>query len=129
MRDPIFEKSDFWGMGKKIDKIKEAIIGDLRASGLYSPCLNIQIESLAGAVLTLRIANADIEKLKTSRAVEKSKYGEKPVPDPAFRIQRDAMAEVSKQMKQLNLTVLDIVGRPEVPGPIDELTAKLDALE
>lgn len=116
-------------MGKKIDKIKGDIVRDLNECGLYSPVLNIQIECLASAILTLRIANKDIEKLTTARSIEKSKYGEKPVPDPAFRIQRDAMSEVSKQMKQLNLTVADVVGKPDVPGPIDELTDKLEEIQ
>lgn len=116
-------------MTHKIKQIKRSIEKSLKNAGIYSPHLDIQLESLASAVLTLRMANDDIEALDSVMTIEKSKYGEKPVMHPAFKVQRDAMAEVSKQMKQLNLTVADLVGNPEKPGPIDDLTDILASIK
>lgn len=112
-----------------VDSIKRSIASDLRKAGLWSPQLSSQVYCLASAVLTLRMANRDIEDLDSVCALEESKYGSKPVEHPAFRTQRGAMAEVTKQLKALKLTVADLVGTPERTGPIDELTDKLLAIK
>lgn len=116
-------------MEADIDKIQRSITRDLKKAGMYSPHLNAQIYCLASAVLTLVMANRDIATLESTRALEESKYGSKPVEDPAFKTQRGAMAEVTKQLRVLKLTVDDLVGAPEKAGPMDDLAEKLLALK
>lgn len=112
-------------MEADIDKIYKGIVRDLKKSGMYSPHLNITIYCLASATLTLVMANNDILKLSSTRALEESKYGSKPMEDPAFKTQRGAMAEVFKWVRILKLTVENLVGVPDQPGPIDDLADKL----
>lgn len=116
-------------MKMTVDSIRRSIQTDLKKAGLWSPQLATQVYCLASAVLALRMSNRDIEGLDSTCGREESKYGSKPVEHPAFRTQRGAMAEVTKQLKILKLTVADLVGTPERTGPIDVLTEKLLAIQ
>lgn len=112
-----------------IKTYKKKIVQTLKDCKIYSPTLMFQVDALASALMSLSKANRDIEELDSCYVTIKSRYGEKMEPHPAFRIQRDAMAEVSKQMKQLCLTVGDVVGKPEARIPLDDLVDAVNNTE
>ncbi len=101
----------------------------LRSAGLYSNTLGIQINSLASALLTLDIANAEIEELDTVLLENETSQGTTRVVHPVFRVQKDAMDQVTRQMKQLGLTTADIVGKPDLPDNGDDVLSKVAAVK
>ena len=105
---------------------KRRIISALRNSGLYDKNLTIQIENLATSLWTLSMCRREMEaedfkviEIKTTRD------GEQPIENPIFKVVARTQADISRQMKQLNLTVKDIVGKPDTPIPLDELDEEM----
>lgn len=101
----------------------------LRSAGLYSDTLAIQINSLASALLTLNIANDVIEELDSVLLENETSQGVTRVVHPVFRVQKDAMDQVTRQMKQLGLTTADIIGKPDIPDAGDEVLTKVNAVK
>ena len=90
------EKTEFY---KK--RIEEVLKGEKR----YNGGLEFQIISLAGSLRTLALANSEIDELEETTVSAISRYGnETIIPHPVFKIQKDAMASVTQQMKSLGLT-------------------------
>ena len=81
----------------------------LKKSGTYNTSLEMQIQSLAGAMRTLELATDEIDKM---------------MPHPVFKIQRDAQASVTRQMKQLQLTTEELT-TDQSSDPLIDLTQKL----
>jgi hypothetical protein len=101
-------------MFKKTADYKKEIKKALENAGKYSKSLEIQIQSLAGALRTLDLANEEIDQLDSTVVTTISRYGnESYAPHPVFKIQKDAQELVTKQMKALGLTA-------------DSLTAAVD---
>lgn len=96
----------------------------LKRAGTYNQSLDFQIESLAGAMRTLELATAEIDTLTTTIVWEETRYGRKMAPHPVFKIQRDAQASVTRQMKQLQLTT-DQLTTDQNSDPLIDLTQKL----
>ena len=96
----------------------------LKRAGTYNQSLDFQIESLAGAMRTLELATAEIDTLHTTIVWEETRYGRKMAPHPVFKIQRDAQASVTRQMKQLQLTT-DQLTTDQSSDPLIDLTQKL----
>ena len=96
----------------------------LKRAGTYNQSLDFQIESLAGAMRTLELATAEIDTLNTTIVWEETRYGRKMAPHPVFKIQRDAQASVTRQMKQLQLTT-DQLTTDQNSDPLIDLTQKL----
>lgn len=111
-------------MNPKITKYRTLIKKALRANFSYTPALDIQILSLASALCTLEMANADIAKLTETTVLEQTRYGSKLAPHPAFKIQRDAQDSVTRQMKALGLRAADITDAGD-SDPLVELTKKI----
>ena len=96
----------------------------LKRAGTYNQSLDFQIESLAGAMRTLELATAEIDTLNTTIVWEETRYGRKMAPHPVFKMQRDAQASVTRQMKQLQLTA-DQLPTDQNSDPLIDLTQKL----
>lgn len=108
---------------------KTRIIRALKGAGRYTPCVGIQIDALATALMVNDKALKQIEKLEDLTITEISRYGEKTVPHPICKIANDAQASITKQMATLGLTVEDIMGEPDLPDAVDELNETLDAID
>ena len=101
------------------------IVKALRKGRRYNAGLEFQIINLAAAMRTHDLAIRDIDELETVTIVESNRNGEKTVPHPAFKVQRDASDSITRQLKILGLTMEDLVGKPDVAGPLDDLDAKV----
>lgn len=115
-------------MALRLQDFKGQVTKALRRAGLWSPALEIQITNLASAMLTLKIANNTIEGLDGVTIENETSQGTTTTVHPVFKIQRDAMDQVNRQMKQLGLTTADIVGKPDIPDAGDELIEKVNAI-
>lgn len=109
-----------------ISSYKARVTKALKSAGTYRPSLGIQITALASALMTLERATQQIEGLDDVTVLEETRYGSKLAPHPAFKIQRDAQEQVTKQMKQLGLTPSALMeGDGDDNDPLIELTQKL----
>lgn len=113
----------------RLQDYKTQVSKALKKAGLYSESLGIQINNLASALLTLRIANDTIETLDSVLLTSSTTQGTTYVVHPAFKVQRDAMDQVTRQMKQLGLTTADVVGKPDIPDAGDALMQKVNAVK
>lgn len=100
------------------------ITAALKKAGTYNQGLTMQIQSLASAMRTLELSSAEIDNLETTIVIEQTRYGSKMAPHPAFKIQRDAQASITRQMKQLGLTT-DQLTTDQSSDPLVDLTQKL----
>ncbi len=105
------------------------IIRALKKTNRYHSGLDFQIINLAAAMRTHDLAINDIDSLDTVTIVESNRNGEKTVPHPAFKVQRDASDSITRQLKILGLTMDDLVGKPEIPGPLDDLDSKMQKFD
>ncbi len=113
----------------KLPYYKGLVTKALREAGVYTEALSIQINSLASALLTLKIANEEIETLDSVILTNTTSQGETHTMHPAFKVQRDAMEQITKQMKQLGLTTSEVVGKPDIPDAGDELIEKVNSIK
>lgn len=121
----IFEKFDFCGMGTKLTKYRGRILRALNRVGGDVIALGPQIETLAGALMSLELANNEIAGLSRVTVEEEGRFGGTTIrPHPAFKIQRDAQDSVTKQLKSLGLTAADIPDNGD-DDPLIELTRRL----
>lgn len=112
-------------MAKKTSDYRKDIERALRSASRYNKSLGAQIESLAGALRTLALANDDIDSLESTTISVISRYGNETLaPHPAFKIQKDAQDSVTRQMKALGLTVEELTGGDD-NDPLIELTANV----
>lgn len=107
-----------------INDYQKAVIRVLKKANVYSAGLGFQIQALAGALHSLEKANAEIEGLTTTTVLEQTRYGSKLAPHPAFKVQRDAMDNITRQLKALGLTAEALGGAVE-DDPLIELTKKV----
>lgn len=112
----------------RLQDCKAQVTKALKAANLYTASLGIQIDSLASALLSLKIANNTIETLDSVLLTNETTQGTTHIVHPAFKVQRDAMDQVTRQMKQLGLTTADVVGKPDIPDAGDELLEKVNSI-
>lgn len=112
-------------MAKSVSDYRTDIIKALKANNRYSKGLDMQIQSLATAMRALEIANADIDGLDCTYVYETTRYGEKMVPHPVFKVAKDAQDLITRQLKALSLTAEDLAGEVE-DDPLVDLTKKLN---
>lgn len=110
---------------KSVAQWRALIEKALKKSNRYNVGLDFQIINLAAAMRTHDLAIKDIDALDTVTLVEMNRNGEKTVPHPAFKVQRDSSDSITRQLKILGLTMADLVGKPDIPGPLDELDEKM----
>lgn len=96
---------------------------------MYSPNLAIQIDNLAASLYQQELCLQEIEAEGfTVIVMKETRDGEQPVENPIFKVMARIQADITRQMKQLKLTVDDIVGVPEQEDAIDRLNAELDGM-
>ena len=96
----------------------------LKKAGMYNTSLTMQVQSLASAMHTLELATEEIDNLKSTTVMERTRYGEKLAPHPAFKVQRDAQISITRQMKQLRLTT-EQLSTDQSSDPLVDLTQRL----
>ena len=84
----------------------------------------MQITSLASAMRNLDMANEQIDGLTETTVYETTRYGEKLAPHPVFKIAKEAQELITRQMKALGLTAVDLSGGVD-DDPLADLTKKL----
>lgn len=91
---------------EKLSSIKNKIKKALKNQGVYSPNLDICIGMAAGSYLAFLHALSDIEDLKTTVVIEKSREGhERKVAHPAYKVLKDTQEMVRKSLRELGLTL------------------------
>ena len=112
---------------KTTDDYCRQITRALRDAGKYSKSLDIQVLSLASALRALAIPNKDIDSLESTTVTVISRYGnEAPAPHPVFKILKDTLDSVTRQMKALGLTAEELEGGDD-NDPLIDLTKKVKA--
>ena len=109
---------------KTVEEHATTVQRAVKSKGADSAALEMEIYSLASARRTLDLANAEIANLKATTVSEKTQQGEKLVSHPVFRVQRDALAAVTRHMKALGLTAQDLTAADE-GSPLENLTEKV----
>lgn len=103
-------------------KIKAA----MQSCGTYDSNLDFQILNLARSLRLLSQVDREMSQPDFSLVVtKKTRDGAQPIENPLMKILDRAQTQVTRQMKQLKLTVEDLIGAPELPDAIDELTEEL----
>lgn len=111
-------------MGKSIDDYKKEITTRMKALKIYSRGFDMQIATLASALRTLDLANAEIDTLTETTVLEETRYGSKLAPHPVFKVAKDAQDSVTRQMKALGITPEALTGTDD-DDPLIELTKKV----
>lgn len=111
-------------MATSVKRYIKQVAQALKDAGKYHAGLTSQILALAGSLRSLELANEEIDGLECTTVVEISRYGQKTVPHPVFKIQRDAADCITRQLKQLGLTP-EALGGGDASDPLVELTQEL----
>lgn len=111
-------------MAKTVKEYVKDITKTLKQNGTYSRGLDMQITSLASAMRNLDMANEQIDGLTETTVYETTRYGEKLAPHPVFKIAKEAQELITRQMKALGLTAVDLSGGVD-DDPLADLTMKL----
>ena len=93
----------------------------MKAAGIYSSELTVQIEALAAQLTAMQIAAAEIGGMTSVCVTNASGHGQTSVVHPAFKVLRDTTDQITRMNKQLNITVADLIGKPEARIPLDDL--------
>lgn len=109
---------------KTVEEHAATVQRAVKSKGADSAALEMEIYSLASARRTLDLANAEIANLEATTVSEKTQQGAKLVSHPVFRVQRDALAAVTRHMKALGLTAQDLTAADE-GSPLENLTEKV----
>lgn len=111
-------------MAKPVKEYVKEITKTLKANGVYSRGLDMQILSLASAMRNLEMSNDQIDSLTETTVWETTRYGEKLAQHPVFKVAKEAQEQITRQMKVLGLTVEALSGGVE-DDPLVDLTKKL----
>ena len=114
-----------------LDSNRRRVVKAMKAAGIYSPQLTIQIDALATQMTLMQRAALDAETLPSIYVNVLGKSGEviNINAHPVNRILKDSTDAVTRMCKQLGLTVADIVGKPEKPTPLDALRREIEGIE
>lgn len=108
-----------------VRKIKSA----MQKCGTYDANLEFQILNLARSLRLLALVDAEMGQPDFELVVMKlTRDGEQPMENPLLKTLDRAQTQVNRQMTQLKLTVEDLIGAPELPDGVDELTSVLDKI-
>lgn len=104
-----------------LESNKKRIVKAMKAAGIYSSELTVQIEALAAQLTAMQIAAAEIGGMTSVCVMNESGHGTTSVVHPAFKVLRDTTDQITRMNKQLNITVADLGGKPEARIPLDDL--------
>lgn len=109
---------------------QKKIVTAMKASGTYDENLYFQIKNLARSLRILDMVDLEMSDPEFQLVTMKlTRDGEQPIENPIIKTMDRAQNQVSRQMKQLKLTVEDLVGAPELPDGVDELTEELEKIK
>lgn len=107
-------------------KIKTA----MQKCGTYDANLDFQILNLARSLRLLAQVDRKMSEPEFALIVMKvTRDGNQPMENPVLKTLDRAQTQVTRQMRQLKLTVEDLIGAPELPDAIDELTEELSKIK
>ena len=107
---------------------KKKLRDALRKMEKWNDALDSQVTQLGYTMHAAYLANRDISQLKVTYVTEKSRYGEKLVPQPAFKVYRDMQGLAAKQMAQLWADAIALNGGDE-GDTIDEFRKYIDSVK
>lgn len=117
-------------MAHSIAYHRNRIVRTLKTIGSYHDGLMLHIIPLAGLCRAIELVVEEIDKLDSPTIQEEDRYGNLITkPNPIFRQLRDLIKELAAQLKQLNLTVADILGTPDVRDNADEVIDRVNAIQ
>lgn len=109
---------------------KKRIVLALKKTGAYSPHLTVQIDNLSNALQTLDMCNRIKSSSDFEPFIEKpTREGSQLVEHPVFKVEERTRNSIDRQMRQLKLTVEDIVGSPDVPDEADRVFGEMEKIE
>lgn len=111
-------------MIESIESYKKMVVKALKAANKYNKSLDIQIASLASAMRSRDMCNAEIDSLDKTYVFEVTRYGERMVPHPVFKVLHSSLDRIEKYGKALGLTAADL-GEELGEDPMVELTKKV----
>lgn len=112
-------------MEKYVRRIKSA----MQKCGTYNANLDFQILNLARSLRLLALVDFEMSQPEFELVEMKmTRDGEQPMENPLLKTLDRAQTQVNRQMTQLKLTVEDLIGAPELPDGVDELTSVLDKI-
>ena len=109
---------------------KKRIVLALKKTGMYSPHLTVQIDNLASALQTLDICNRTKNDPDFAPFInKKTRDGAQLIEHPVFKVEERTRNSIDRQMRQLKLTVSDIIGAPDVADNADELLNQMNKIQ
>lgn len=103
---------------KTLTYFLRAIRSALKRQNKYIPELENTVMLAAGAMRNWTIADEAIEQAVRNGEqfiYEETKYGQKKVPNPAFRLQREEGEKAARYLKALGLTMADVDNKERDP--------------
>lgn len=111
-------------MVKTIAEYKQQIEKALKSIKKYNKGLDMQVTSLATALLSVDKAMDQIEGLVEVTVLEETRYGCKHAMHPAFKVLKDQQDSVTRQLKALGLTPENLTNEDE-EDPLVGVTKKV----
>lgn len=112
-----------------LERYRRKIKAAMQSCGTYDVNLDFQILNLARSLRLLAQVDRDMSQPDFQLTVMKvTRDGQQPMENPVLKTLDRAQTQVTRQMKQLKLTVEDLIGAPELPDAIDELTEELEKI-
>lgn len=112
------------------ESYKRRITAAMKDSGIYNKNISIQVENLATSLYLLSVCREKMEEEGFNIVeIKKTRDGEQPVENPVLKTLSRVQADITRQMRQLKLTVEDIVGEPEQENGIDKARLELNNIK
>lgn len=101
----------------------------MKAQGIYNPALSIQIETLATYVWQLGQLRETMKEAEFEPFIEKqTRDGMQLIEHPIYKVLDRIVASITRQMKQLNMTVDVLVGSPDIPDEGDRILEEMQQI-
>ena len=112
----------------KVSTIKSRLKKSLKDQGDYISSMDFMIEITAGNLYAYFLILKDVEELKLSTIVEKTREGnDKKQAEPALRALREQTDEVRKCLRELKLTLATVTGVND--DEMDDLMNAVNSVE
>ena len=111
-------------MVKSLTEYKQQVEKALKSIKKYNKGLDMQVTSLATALMAVDKAQAQIEGLVEVTVLEETRYGYKYAMHPVFKVLKDQQDSVTRQLKALGLTPENLTNEDE-EDPLVGVTKKV----
>lgn len=114
------------GGGRTMMQIKEEyrakIVEAMTSAGTYTPQLDLIVDNFASAFACKALCEIEMSAPDFKMIVDKeTRDGLQPIENPILKPHARYTTQIDRFAKQLNITVADLVGKPDIPTPADEL--------